>query len=88
MKSHPYEYKVMVEYISPEETGRYPHFTHIENQKGLTRTLEEIFSHLPDSIAEGWEVVSHDVAVSRNTLIVTVLLKRLKTGQAPKGKLL
>ncbi len=78
MKSHPYEYKVLVEYISPEEAGQYPHFTHIEDQQGLTRTLEAVFSHLPDSIAEGWEVISHDIAASRNTLIVTVLLRRLK----------
>ena len=76
MKSHPYEYKVMVEYISPEETGRYPHFSHIEDQKGLTKTLDEVFAHLAESIPEGWEVNSHNITVSRSTLIITVLLKR------------
>jgi hypothetical protein len=78
MKSHPYEYKVMVEYINPEKDGLYPHFTHTEYQTGLTQTLEDVFKILPDALTEGWEVVSHDIAVSRNTLIVTVLLKRLK----------
>jgi hypothetical protein len=78
MKSHPYEYKVLVEYINPEESGRYPHFTRIEDQAGLTRTLEEIFAHLPESVPEGWEVNSHNIAISRNTLIITVLLRRLK----------
>jgi len=76
MKSHPYEYKVLVEYVSPEKDGLYPHFTHPEDQEGLTKTLEEIFAHLPDCMEEGCEVVSHDVCVSRNTLIVTVLLKK------------
>jgi len=80
MKGHPYEYKVLVEYVNPEEAGRFPHFSHIEDQAGLTRTLEEIFTHLPDSISEGWEVNSHNIAVSRNTLIITVLLRR------PKGR--
>jgi hypothetical protein len=76
MKNHPYEYKALVEYISPEEKGKYPHFSHIEDQAGLTRTLDEVFKHLPDSIPEGWEVVSHDIAVSRSTLILTVLIRK------------
>jgi len=78
MKNHPYEYKIMVEYVNPEETGRFPHFTRIEDQDGLTRTLEEVFTHLPDLIEEGWEVNSHNLAVYRNTVIITVLLRKLK----------
>jgi hypothetical protein len=78
MKSHPYEYKVMVEYINPEKAGSYPHFSHLEDQEGLTKTLEEVFLHLPQFLEQGWEVVSHDICDSRNTLIVTVMLKRLK----------
>jgi hypothetical protein len=80
MKSHPYEYKVLVEYVNPEEAGRFPHFTRLEYQDGLTRTLEEIFTHLSESIPEGWEVNSHNVTISRNTLIITVLLRK------PKGR--
>jgi len=76
MKGHPYEYKVLVEYLNPEETGRFPHFARMEDQEGLTRSLEEIFAHLPESIEEGWEVNSHNIAISRNTLIITVLLRR------------
>jgi hypothetical protein len=78
MKSHPYEYKVLVEYINPEEMGRYPHFARLDDQDGLTRTLEEVFAHLPESIEEGWEVNSHNITASRNTLIITVLLRRPK----------
>ena len=76
MKSQPYEYKVLVEYISPEEKGRFPHFSHIEDQEGFTRTIDEVFTKLPESIPEGWEVNSHDITTSRNTLMITVLLRR------------
>ena len=76
MANHPYEYKVLTEYISPEETGRYPHFSRIEDQEGLTQTIEEVFAHLPESIPEGWDVVSHNVSASRSTLIITVLIRR------------
>jgi hypothetical protein len=40
--------------------------------------LKEVFKHLPESIEAGWEVVSHNIAVSRNTMIITVLLRRPK----------
>ena len=80
MDSHPYEYRILVEYVSPQETGKYPHYTHPEDQEGLTRTLEDIFEHLPEYISEGWEVNSHNITMSRNTLIITVLLRRPTTG--------
>ena len=76
MPGHPYEYKLLTEYISPEEKGKHPHFTHIEDQEGLTKTLGEVFMHLPEYISEGWEVNSHNITVSRNTLIITILLRR------------
>ena len=80
MNTHPYEYKVLTEYITPDETGRYPHFNHIDDQESFTQTLQEIFNHLPYSVPEGWEVNSHNIAISRNTLIVTILLRRPKEG--------
>jgi hypothetical protein len=80
MGSHPFEYKVLVEYVSPEQKGKYPHFSRLEDQEGLSATLEAVFEHLPESVPAGWEIVSHDVAVSRNTLVVTVLLKRPASG--------
>ncbi len=80
MKSHPYEYKVLVEFINPEERGRIPHFTHEADQESLTRIIEDVFEHLPASIPEGWEVNSHNITFSRDTMIVTVLLKRPVAG--------
>jgi hypothetical protein len=76
MNGHPYEYRALVEYISPEETGRFPHFSRIEDQEGFTRTINEVLGHLPDSIPPGWEVVSHNITISRSTVIFTVLLRR------------
>ena len=76
MSNHPYEYKVLVEYLNPEEKGKYPHLSHIEDQEGLTKTLEDVFTHLPEYIPEGWEINSHSITASRNTLIMTLLIKR------------
>ena len=76
MKQHPYQYKILVEYLNPAEKGRTVHFTHEDAQESLTRTIEEVFEHLPESIAEGWEVNSHNITASRDTLIITVLLRR------------
>ena len=76
MANQRYEYKVLVEYVSPETKGQYPHFSRIEDQEGFTKTLCGIFDKLPDYVPEGWEVVSHDITSSRSTLVVTVLLRR------------
>lgn len=76
MKKHPYEYKVLVEYLSPEEKGRFPHISRTEDQEGITRTIEEVFAHLPESVPEGWEVNSHNITISRDTLMITVLLRK------------
>ncbi len=76
MNSHPYEYKALVEYLSPEEAGRFPHFSRLEDQEGFTRTINDVLSHLPESIPPEWEVVSHNITISRNTLILTILLRK------------
>ena len=76
MKSHPYQYKMLMEYISPEQTGRFPHFTHVDDQDGLTKTLDEVLANLPNSIPEGWEVNSHSITISRNTVIISILLRK------------
>ena len=76
MKSHNYEYKVLIEYITPEERGKVPHLSHEEDQQSFTSILDNAFAHLPQSIPEGWEVNSHGITISGNTVIVTVLLRR------------
>ena len=76
MGSHPYDYKALVEYVTPGERGRFPHFTHMEDQEALTSVVEDVFAHLPESIPEGWEVNSHNITIARDTLIITVLLRR------------
>jgi len=76
MANHPYEYKVLVEYISPDERGRHPHFTHKEDQEAFAGILNDVFVNLPKSIPEGWDVISHSISVSGDSLIVTVLLRR------------
>jgi hypothetical protein len=71
----PCEYKVLVEYINPEERGLTLHFSHEDEQQAFTNILEVVFEHLAESIPTGWEVNSHSVAICRDTIIVTVLIQ-------------
>ena len=80
MEGHSYEYKVLVEYINPEERGQIPHFTHEADQTAFTRIIEDVFKHLSDTIPSGWEVNSHNITFSRDTMIVTILLRRPAVG--------
>ena len=56
--------------------GLDPHYSHLEDQEGLTASLDDVIGHLPQSVPEGWEVVSHDLTAARSTIILTVLLRR------------
>ena len=76
MRAHPYEYKVLVEYINPAEKGLSIHFSHESEQEAFSKIIEEAFERLPGSVPEGWEVNSHSIACARDTIIVTVLLRR------------
>ena len=76
MACHPYEYKILVEYINPSHDSRIPHYSHEPDQDGLTSMLNRVVTHLPEAIGEGWEVNSHSLTLAKNTLIVTVLLRR------------
>ena len=76
MSHHPWEYKLLVEYVNPVQPGQVPHFSHLQDQENLTEMLEDIVAHVPESVPDGWEVVSHDIAAFRNTIIVTFLLRR------------
>jgi hypothetical protein len=57
---------------------RIPAFRWIEDQEGLTSTLEDLFAHLPKAISEDRQVNSHNITVLRNTMIIAVLLRRPK----------
>ncbi len=76
MAATAYEYKMLVEYVSPEQKGKYPHLALSGDQEGLTAVLENVCKRLPDFVPQGWEINSHSIAVWRDTLIVTLLLRR------------
>ena len=76
MKCHHYEYRLLTEYITPEDRGRVAHFSHANDQEAFTGMIQDVFKHLPKSIPEGWEVNSHGITISGNTIIVTILLRR------------
>ena len=76
MACHQYEYKMLVEYINPARESRIPHYSHEPDQDELTSMLDKVVTHLPEAIGEGWEVNSHSLTLAKNTIIVTVLLRR------------
>jgi len=80
MKGHRYEYKILVEYLNPEERGVVPHLALETDQESLARMIGDVFEHLPESIPDGWEVNSHNITFSRNTMIISVLLRRPVAG--------
>jgi hypothetical protein len=81
MKGHLYEYKALVEYVNPEERGLVPHLALETDQDSLTGVISDVFEHLPTSIPEGWEVNSHNITFLRNTMIISVLLRRPVAGK-------
>ena len=76
MSSHPYEYRMLVEYLTPMPKSVVPHYAGEKDGKSLTMALGEVVKHLPDAIEEGWEVNSHGLTISENTIILSILLRR------------
>ena len=76
MGRHPYEYKILVEYLTPTVGSVSPNWGKESDEKSLTGKLEEVVAHLPEAIGDGWEVNSHGITVAKETVILSVLLRR------------
>lgn len=76
MSNHPYRYRMLVEYLNPTAGSVKPDYAEESAKESLAGKLEEVVEHLPEVIAEGWEVNSHSLSVSQDTVILTVLLCR------------
>ena len=76
MGEHPYEYSVLVEYLNPVPSSVMPDYGSEGDEQSLTMALQEVVRHLPEAIAEGWEVISHALTVAEKTVILSVLLRR------------
>ena len=79
MSRHPYEYKILVEYLTPTPSSVTPHYGETTDEQSLTLALQEVVEHLPESIGEGWEVNSHGLTLAENTVILSILLRRPRT---------
>ena len=79
MNCHPYQYSILVEYLTHTVGAIKPDYGEESDEQSLTAKLEEAVEHLPDAIAEGWEVNSHSLTVARDTVILSVLLRRPAT---------
>jgi len=76
MSRHPYQYRILVEYLTPTTGSMKPNYGEESDEQSLTAKREEAVEHLPDAIAEGWEVNSHSLTVARDTVILSALLRR------------
>ena len=76
MTGHQYEYRMLVEYINPMRDSRIPHYSHEPDQSELTSMLDKVVTYLPEAVGEGWEINSHSLTMAKNTVIVTILLRR------------
>ena len=76
MSRHPYQYRILIEYLTPTMGSMRPDYGEESDEQSLTAKLEEVVEHLPDAIAEGWEVNSHSLTVAKDTMILSVLLRR------------
>ncbi len=78
ISGHSYEYKMLVEYLTPTSTSIPPHYAKRQDEQSLTLALQDVVTHLPDVIEEGWEVNSHGLTIVEETVILTILLRRTR----------
>ena len=80
---HPYEYRMAVQFLTPDPTSGTPDFQDENSRASLFHSLSEFADHLPQALAtmpegEGWEVNSHSLMFANNSIVVSMLLQRPK----------
>lgn len=78
---HPYEYQVLVEYITPVSSEEPLNYSEEVVRQALALKIQHLTGSLSVSIAAlpdggGWEINSHNIAIAGNTVIFTILLQR------------
>jgi len=79
--AHPYEYRFIVEYLTPVPISGKPNFGEQRDQMILNQKFAEFTGRLPEMIDEvpggdGWEVNSHSFMWANDTIVVSILLQR------------
>jgi hypothetical protein len=80
---HPYEYRIAVQFLTPDPTSGTPNFQEEHSRASLFRSLTEFADQLPQALAtmpegEGWEVNSHSLMFANSSIVVSMLLQRPK----------
>ncbi len=85
MTEHPYEYAILVEYLTPVALGGSPDFAEEPARQALRMALGKFADQLPRAISSlpapiggGWEVNSHSITFVGQTAVVSILLQRHK----------
>jgi hypothetical protein len=79
--SHPYEYTMMVQYITPSTTSQVPDYGEEDAQHSLTGEFSRMAKMLPEAFDAmpadaDWEINSHSLSFTGNTVVVSFLLRR------------
>jgi len=80
---HPYEYRVVMQFITPDPTSGTPNFEEEHSRASLFNALGEFAGQLPNAMAtmpdgEGWEINSHSLMFANTSIVVSILLQRPK----------
>ena len=78
---HPYEYAIMMKYLTPIIISGTPDFAKQESQLALTNELSKFIGEMPKALdalpdGEGWFPNSHNVTFAGNTVVLSILLQR------------
>ncbi|MDD4984873.1 MAG: hypothetical protein PHQ43_03645 [Dehalococcoidales bacterium] len=76
MNCHQYQYRVLVEYLTPTVGSMKPDYRKESDRQSLTAKIGEVMEHLPAAVPDGWEVNSHSLTVTEDTVILSILLRR------------
>ena len=78
---HPYEYRIIQQFLTPQSVSVATGFDDKKTQLGMLQEVNKMVSNLPtiiEKFPEGgdWFPNSHSIALMGNTVVVSILLQR------------
>jgi len=79
--AYPYEYAMMVQYVTPKTIMGAPNYTEEGTRQSLRSELSGLMKDLPKALGAlpsgaDWQVNSHSLTLAGNTVVVSILLQR------------
>jgi len=81
--AHEYEYKTLIEYLSPLRLGGSSKYIDEPARSALANAFHNLADSLPaiidKKLGDGWQVNSHSITFQDEVCIVSMLLQRQRT---------